>query len=477
MKHACRQIGTRVAAGRIRWPSHYAATFAGMVLFLFLAPAGAAASEPSGGTQPAAEASPIAGGVIAGDPVEEMGPEGRKRQQEAELAALSQDIEVSRERQLEIEREIASLDRDRETLNGKVIEAADTIKRTERQIADTERRLMTLGENEDAVRASLNGRRDVLAEVLAGLQRLGRRPPPAMAVRPDDALSAVRTAILLNAVMPGLQLETEALAADLSELSRLKDVISQEKNSLRGDAMRLAEEQSRLELLLSVKRRERERTAQNLQAEKERSAALAERAGSLKELIASLETEIESARRAAEESRQATRDSQEGLQPGEDPFEDPGRIAPAIPFGQLAGRLSLPVSGNQLRSFGQEDEFGSLTEGQSISSRVGSPVTSPADGWVVYAGPFRSYGQLLILNMGDGYHVLLAGMDRIDAELGQFVLAGEPVGMMGATKWASASAIDLGSSQPVLYVEFRKDGRAIDPAPWWESTEEEKARG
>jgi len=409
--------------------------------------------------------------------LENLSAEMRKQQRERELAALSQDIQVSRERQDEIEQEIASIDRDRETLNSKVIAAADNIKRIEGQIGNTERRLVTLGENEDAVRISLNKRRGVLAEVLAGLQRLGRRPPPALVVRPDDALSAVRTAILLNAVMPELQVETEALAADLAELNRLKDVIAAEKNSLRGDAMRLAEEQSRLELLLSVKRRQRDRTAEDLRAEQQKAAALADQAGSLKELIASLEAEIESARRAAEESRQASIDSRQSADAIENPFQDPGRIAPAVPFAQLAGRLALPVSGTQLRGFGQEDEFGSLTEGQSIASRVGSPVTSPADGWVVYAGPFRSYGQLLILNMGDGYHVLLAGMDRIDAELGQFVLAGEPVGLMGATKWASASTIDLGSSQPVLYVEFRKDGSAIDPAPWWDSTEEEKARG
>ncbi len=160
-----------------------------------------------------------------------------------------------------------------------------------------------------------------------------------------------------------------------------------------------------------------------------------------------------------------------------DPFADPGRIAPAIAFDDARGRLPQPVAGTMLKGFGQEDEFGGLTEGQSIATRPGSNVTSPADGWVVYSGPFRSFGQLLILNTGDGYHVLLAGLDRIDAELGQFVLTGEPVGVMGATQWASASTFGLGSTQPILYVEFRKDGRAIDPTPWWSRTEEEKARG
>ncbi|GAA0780260.1 murein hydrolase activator EnvC family protein [Roseibium denhamense] len=401
----------------------------------------------------------------------------RKSLREQELAALTRDIDLSTDRQAAIAREIRSLDRDRETLNAKIINTADTIKGLETELTDTERRLRSLGENEDAVRMSLIARRDILAEVLAALQRLGKRPPPALAVRPSDALSAVRSAILLNAVMPELKVETEALAADLAELNRLKSVIADEKKRLRGDAMRLAEEKSRLELLLSAKRQEHQKSVRTLETEQARAQELAAQAGSLKELIATLEEEIASAREAAEKSRQAALENEQTASRKFDPFSDPARLAPAVAFEEAKGKLPLPVAGTFLKDFGQEDEFGGVTEGQSIATRPGSNVTSPADGWVVYSGPFRSFGQLLILNTGDGYHVLLAGMDRIDAELGQFVLAGEPVGEMGATRWASASTFGMGSTQPILYVEFRKDGRAIDPASWWARTEEEKARG
>jgi septal ring factor EnvC (AmiA/AmiB activator) len=110
-----------------------------------------------------------------------------------------------------------------------------------------------------------------------------------------------------------------------------------------------------------------------------------------------------------------------------------------------------------------------------MASRAGAQVTAPCDGWVVYAGPFRSYGQLLILNAGGGYHVLLAGMERISVDLGQFVLTGEPVAVMGGGP-QSAAAVATGSSQPVLYIEFRKDGSPVDPSPWWAS-DSEKVRG
>jgi septal ring factor EnvC (AmiA/AmiB activator) len=82
----------------------------------------------------------------------------------------------------------------------------------------------------------------------------------------------------------------------------------------------------------------------------------------------------------------------------------------------------------------------------------------------------------LILNAGGGYHVLLAGMERISVDLGQFVLTGEPVAVMGGPAQVSA-AMTTGSKQPVLYVEFRKDGAPIDPSPWWATNESEKVRG
>jgi len=401
----------------------------------------------------------------------------RKIDRETELASLTRDIELSADRQSEIEREIELIDRDRKTLNRNILKAAEKVQVLEADLADTERRLRRLGDNEDVVRASLVARKDILAEVLATLQRIGQRPPPALAVRPSDALAAVRSAILLNAVMPDLRTETEALAADLSELSRLKSVISKEKKRLQGNALRHAEEQSRLRLLLSAKRRQRTETAEQLEMERQKAQELAERAGTLRELIAGLEEQIDGVKKAAEEARLAAEERKKRRANATDPFADPGRLHPAVAFSDARSRLPLPVAGELIRDFGQKDEFGSIAEGQSLETRPGSRVTSPADGWVAYSGPFRSFGQLLILNTGDGYHVLLAGMERIDVALGQFVLAGEPVGIMGQTKLASASTIGLGTTRPILYVEFRKDGSAIDPTPWWARTEEEKVRG
>jgi septal ring factor EnvC (AmiA/AmiB activator) len=145
----------------------------------------------------------------------------------------------------------------------------------------------------------------------------------------------------------------------------------------------------------------------------------------------------------------------------------PGRFKPAIPFSDARGKLPLPAQGRRALAFGERTQFGGQSKGIVIETRAAAQVTSPCDGWVVYAGEFRSYGQLLIINAGDGYHVLLAGLSQINVEPGQFVLTAEPVGTMSGGEKNSASATPI--SGPVLYVELRKGERPIDPDPWWAS--------
>src|SRR6202008_1776816 len=157
-------------------------------------------------------------------------------------------------------------------------------------------------------------------------------------------------------------------------------------------------------------------------------------------------------------------------------MKDPKRTSPAIAFASAKGLFKLPVNGRKIRDFGGSDDTGGGEKGIYFATRPGAQVTTPCDGCVVYAGPFRSYVQLLILNAGGGYHVLIAGMERISVNIGQFVLTGEPVATMGAMSQV-ASILATNASQPVLYVEFRKDGTPIDPGPWWAANEGEKVRG
>jgi septal ring factor EnvC (AmiA/AmiB activator) len=318
----------------------------------------------------------------------------------------------------------------------------------------------------------------VIAEILAALQRMGRRPPPAVLVQPEDVLAVIRTSMLLGAVVPELRGEAETLAGDLTELVRLKGLIVTDRQSLQADLTGWAKEQQRLNGLVAARRTRLAEIESGLTAERGRTAELAVQARSLKELIDRMEAEVASARKAADAARDAetreARATQERFAAAGS--RDPARLAPKVRFADARGDLPRPVSGSLLRNFNQPDGTGGTTRGISLATRPKAAVASPADGWVSFAGQFRSYGRLLIINAGDGYYLLLAGMDQINVEVGQFVLAGEPVAVMGEGGQPSpAAGGDRGD--PVLYVEFRKDGGSIDPEPWWAKSPSEKVRG
>jgi septal ring factor EnvC (AmiA/AmiB activator) len=392
------------------------------------------------------------------------------KQHDQELLAARDAQRKSIETEAALKGEIEQIGADRRKLNQDLIDTAGRLRGVEASIDATENRLKPLDDNERSIRASLDGRRAVIGEVLAALQRIGRRPPPALIASPEDALQAVRTAMVLGAVLPEMRHEVEALASDLSELLNLRKKIAAERDRLKFEVAALDGERIRMTALVEARQKQQAESEKALVAERARAGDLAHNVDNLKDLIAKLEQGLDPAIRDAREA--ARSDSRPALSA----FRDPGRLAPAIAFVSLRGHVPIPVNGVKLKEFGAPDGSGGLEKGLSIATRADAQVTAPADGWVVYAGPFRSYGQLLILNVGGGYHVLLAGMDRISVDLGQFVLAGEPVAVMGTASHI-ASILATGSAQPVLYIEFRKDGTPVDPGPWWASGEGEKVRG
>jgi len=396
-----------------------------------------------------------------------------KQRDQALDAARAQQRETA-DSQAKLKREIEALSEDRRKLNQQLIGSAARVREVEAKIDATQARLQSLDEQEHIFQKSLDERRDVIVEILAALQRVGRQPPPALLVRPEDALQALRTAITLGAVVPGMRAQADALAGDLADLLRVRRDIVAEREGLSQNLDQLGHEQLRMNMLIDERQKKQAAAEQALDSERQRAAELARRVNNLKDLIAKLEQGLDSATRAARVAARAIED--DATRPDLAALGDPGRLAPAVAFAATRGHLHLPVNGVRIREFGAPDGAGGTQKGLSIATRTGAQITAPCDGWVVYAGPFRSYGQLLILNAGDGYHVLLAGMERISVDLGQFVLTGEPVAVMGGGPQVSA-AVAAGSNQPVLYVEFRKDGAPIDPSPWWATNEGEKVRG
>ncbi|MBB3949024.1 murein hydrolase activator EnvC family protein [Aureimonas jatrophae] len=413
----------------------------------------------------------------------------QRRRTQAELARISGDIALSQDAVSRLDALVAEVAADRSRLQGELIRAAADQKQASAEVTASETRIRALADEEGGLKGSLRERRGVLAEVLAALQRMGRKPPPALLVKPGDALGSVRSAILLGAVVPEIRGETVALLADLQRLSDVRSSIEGEKDRFAAAVSRAREEEERLVRLLEEKDKIAAESRSRIGDEKRRAAELASQATSLEALIAELDAASRRAeeREAAErlEAARAEAEAAARLASTVPPTEPPETTAPApsydvaalrremtelgpsAPFSTMKRSLVPPVAGGIERRFGDKDEMGRTVAGATFRARPGDVVTAPADAQVLYAGPFRSYGQLLILNAGDGYHIVLAGMGRIDAEVGQFVLSGEPLAMMGSTRVASASSAEMGDGGASLYVEFRKDGKPVDPAPWW----------
>lgn len=362
------------------------------------------------------------------------------------LADIQQTMSLSRERVAELAKQVDGLKKDQRTLTTELVKAAKEEREATENIAASEDKLKKLLDEKSKVDESLKSRRAEFSEVLAALERMGLNPPPAILVRPDDALASVRSSVLLGAVVPEMREKTMALSASLKELTRVSDSISAERDTMKNQVQAQAEQQKRLALLLTEKAKLQKTSEEELQSQRRKNLELAEKAKSLEDLLAELERQ----------SRQ---------QPsGPDGSSDNIQLTHNLDFDSQKGHLLLPVSGKIVQQFGGGN---GTSVGDTVETPPAAIVTAPVDAVVAYAGPFRSYGQLVILDVGQEYHVLLAGMARIDVVQGQFVLSGEPIGAMGTQLIASAAALDIGKSAPMLYIEFRKQGKPVNPSPWW----------
>ncbi|MEE8632870.1 MAG: peptidoglycan DD-metalloendopeptidase family protein [Methyloceanibacter sp.] len=405
------------------------------------------------------------------------------------LDKTEQELKSSKVKAEGLTKDLVVLAEERARLNSKLIEAGESVQASEAKLSETEAKLAELTDQVDVIQSSITERKVAIVKMLSAMQRIGRTPPPAIVTRRDDALGVVRGAMLLADVYPELKYQADNLSKELEGLVTIEDAIRARRDEQKNETDQLAGERGRLDRLLAEKKAKHAQSEVELVQVKQSTEQLAGEVTSLNELIERLGVQIAKAEVAqydaeiaAEKAlRQRLRQEVMATPANENvtelkpestklAFASPSRLKPAIPFGQAKGTLRLPAQGRQMMAFGDTGADGTTLKGISLKTREEARITAPADGWVVYAGPFRSYGQLLIINAGGGYHLLIAGMSRIDVSLGQFVLAGEPIAVMGSPAAPSFSGDE--NSSPVLYVEFRKDGKPVDPGPWWAEASE-----
>lgn len=340
-----------------------------------------------------------------------------------------------------LSRSAEQLAAEQEQLRAQLIRAAAVAQTRERDLNVVEQRLAMYETREaDSMRA-LIGQRGKLASLLAVLQRMGNEPPPALIVHPTDATAAARSAMMLTAVVPAVQNEARRLSNDLANLREMRRKAAEERLKVAAAAEALDKDRNVLSELLTQRRYLAAQTREQLKATQARVGTLAEQAADLRALIASLN---EDSKRPVSAGAPAA-------------LASTGQLR-NMPLEQLRGLLTLPANGELVSRFGAADGMGGHLAGIHLETRPGSQVTSPCDGKIVFAGTFRGYGKMLIVAANGGYHVLLAGLSKADGTTGQVVLAGEPIGRMGAGQASGGER---------LYIEFRRNNVPVDPVPWF----------
>ena len=352
------------------------------------------------------------------------------------LDALNEEIESRKNREAELKATAARLKQQQKALQRRTIALARDLQDIDAERDRLEDRLAELAVTENQFDEALQNDRAALARLLAGLQAMQKQPAPAFAVHAEDALSAVQGAVVMAAVVPGMQERADELRDRLTELAALRARMDRQSEALITAEQDAATARADLDKALGDK----------AAAEKKIRRAAAREAAAISRLVAEARDLRDLTRRLETRSAGSFKGSA---------------------FGKARGLLPLPVSGQVVAGFGQRNENGVTQQGVSIAGRPGAQINAPYDGLVLYSGPFRQYGDIIIISLADGFQMILAGLADSGVYVGQEILAGEPMGVLPSTQ--SHENHHLGSStscRSQLYMELIFEGRPIDPSPW-----------
>ncbi len=411
-----------------------------------------------------------------------------------ELKRLHQQLSASNSRQEEISGRLNLLSGEIRALKEKSAQIALRLNGIDQKMVETEERLEDIAAVESQTLQMLSRQNKGLANTLSALLQLSRQPEGSLIGSPENLVDTLRAATLLKSVIPSLKDQAEELSTQLDTLAGLRDEYLQEQQKLATLRTSRQTEQAALNELLEAKqmvqaalksrnvREEKKQASLNAKAqdlvallsrlEKEKQARLAAERRRIEAEIKKQEElrKLEQERKAKElalakeekNSQVATAPIPKPIPTRKETVEDKPVVTASLPkiqtgepFSKIKGTLPLPVGGKIVSKYNSSPER-LKKNGIVIETRDGATVISPYDGQIAFAGPFRHYGLLLIIDHGEGYHTLLAGLGSIDGEVGQLLLAGEPVGTMNAGNRVN----------PTLYMELRVKGSPINPIPW-----------
>lgn len=375
------------------------------------------------------------------------------------LSTIEDQVKEQKEAQKNLEKEAAELQKDMKSLKSKLVDVASKVQDQETAMTDLETKLAELRANKQSITASLTSDKKNLAELVMALERIKRLPPQALVARPDAPLQTAQAATVLSSVLPELDRRAAKLKLDLDTLQGIEADLTSKQDELKSTSEKLKSDRLQLDTLVKTRVKALKENRKDFESKEQSIAQLSKSAKDLKDLIAQVDRrnrEIEQEYARQQEKAAERAKARQAAQNNDDDRTSPNVKTASIPPPPSAslpalGTLRMPVSGSIRTRFGELDDIGAKSQGVTIESRPGAVVVAPLGGIVRYAGPFKKYGSIILLEHKNKFHSLVAGLGKIDTFVGQSIDAGEPLGR-------------LPDYSGRLYYELRLRGDPVNPS-------------
>jgi murein hydrolase activator len=354
----------------------------------------------------------------------------------AEPSSFSERLRAEQSLKQQKEAQLGAIQRDLNAASDKLVGTAAAIQKNETALQALARDIDSLEGQKTTLESKLQSRRGSLATLLEALERLKRTPPEALVVRPGAPLQTAQSAMLLQHLLPAIQQQAGDLKADLETLAAIGSDLKSRQSQALKEREALEQKRGQLSGLLGERKRLYAQTHDDIAEQESRIAHISAQSRTLSDLVERLK-------------------KSEPKPPKEQASFLPSLGNVFSGGGGGGGSARLPVSGVVVTAFEQPDDFGAPSQGIRIESSDRAVVVAPMQGVVRFAGTFKNYGNMLILEHEKGWHSLIAGLEKIDTVVGQRVRAGEPLGVLQKSP---------SGGKPRLYYELRQNGKPVNPA-------------
>jgi len=346
-----------------------------------------------------------------------------------QLETLSKDLKQEQAKKTALNKTAKDIEKTLKEARQDLVKLTRSIRTNESELSALKVKILKQEAEHDVLLETLNEDQKSISQLIMGLERMRRMPPEAMFIKPGAPYKTAQSAMLLQKILPQVHEQAAQLRDDLETLEVKTKSLLADRDKALATSKALEDEQAKLAGLLKERERLYSKTNTNLKAAEGKIKKIAKKSKNLSQLVENID---------ADNKRQASK--------------APVRTARNIPIPK-AGKPSLPISGEIIVAYKEPDSFGAPSEGLTLKGERSGIVSAPMGGVIRFAGTFKNYGKMVIIEHKGGYHSLIAGMEKMNATVNQSVLSGEPIGKL------SKSA----KSSHHLYFELRHKGKAVHP--------------